>query len=214
MKKLLVGLCITASFSAMADEFTVKTKVDSGRCTIFIKGTIIPKLTPEFEKAVEQLQDYDCNEKTVNLNSGGGNVFTAMTIGNLIRNNNYSTVISLGSHCSSACIRIFIAGTERIIEISRYSSRSPNYQQPPVIGFHSPGGTKNCITVKENSNLVDEKYVDFQVKSYNYAIQMLGHDPGITYAQIVFQIGCNKTIYADPEKLVNAKIATSTIKSN
>ena len=214
MKKLFTGLCIAASFSAMADEFTVKTKVDSNRCTIFVKGAITPRLIPEFEKAIEQLKDYECNEKIVNLNSGGGGVATAMILGNLIRNNNYSTVVSMGSHCSSACIRIFIAGTERLIEISRYSSRSPNYQQPPIIGFHSPGGTKNCITVKENSNLVDEKYVDFQVRSYNYAIQMLGRDPGITYAQIVFQIGCDKTIYADPEKLVEAKIATSIIKSN
>ena len=212
MKKLFTSLCIVASFSAMADEFTVKTKVDSGRCTIFIKGVIVPNLMPEFEKAVVQLQDYDCNEKIVNLNSGGGNTRIAMSVGNLIRNNNYSTVVSMGSHCSSACIRIFVAGTERIIETSRYSNRSPNYQRPPTFGFHSPKG-KECINVKENSNLVDEKYINFQLLTYNYAINMLGREAGIKYAQILFQIGCDETIYADPEKLVEVKIATSIVKT-
>jgi hypothetical protein len=54
-----------ASFSAMADEFTVKTKVDSGRCTIFIKGVIVPNLMPEFEKAVVQLQDLNNQKLTL-----------------------------------------------------------------------------------------------------------------------------------------------------
>jgi hypothetical protein len=223
MKKLLLISCLLSSSMAFADGFdyqlkdniTVKTRVNNGKCVIYVKGDVTPRLAPEFDQAILQLQEQECNERIVDLDSGGGRADIAFYVGKVIKNNNYSTKVSLGSQCSSACGFIFIAGNERIVEVSRYSVRHIDYRPNPLIGLHSPRITskKECINSKENSNLVDEKHLRFQLLTYNYAAHMLGREVGMLYAQIVFQIGCDKTIYADPEKLVETKIATSIIKT-
>jgi hypothetical protein len=156
----------------------------------------------------------------VNLNSRGGNGLVAENVGRLIRLNDYKTQVSLGSQCSSACGFIFIGGVERIIEVSKYSVRNNDYRPPPKFGFHSPriSGTdpndmKTCITAQENSNLVDPKYEKLQLRIYNYAIQMLGKESGIIFAQSVFQIKCADMIFASPQGLIDTKIATTILKT-
>lgn len=225
--KFLIGLSIFLAVVAQAqsqntldDNIKVTARVNNGKCVIFVQGDITSKLRPLLETAMESFATTECAEKIVNLNSRGGQGFAAEGIGRLIRLNGYKTQVSLGSMCSSACGFIFIGGVERIIEVSRYSSRHSDYKPPPQFGFHSPRiiGTeandlKSCITAEENSNLVDPKYEKVQLRVYNYAIEMLGKESGIVFAQSVFQIKCAEMIFASPEGLIETKIATKILKS-
>ena len=72
---------------------------------------------------------------------------------------------------------------------------------------------KTCITAQENSNLVDPRFEKVQLRIYNYAIQMLGKESGIIFAQSVFQIKCAGMIYASPQGLIDTKIATTILKT-
>ena len=208
------------SQNTLDDNIKVTPRENNGKCVIYIKGDITSKLQPELEKAMESFSTAVCIEKIINLDSRGGAGFAAEGVGRLIRANSYNTHVSLGSQCSSACGFIFIGGVERTIEVSRYSTRHSDYKSPPKFGFHSPriSGTdpndlKTCITAQENSNLVDPKFEKTQIRVYNYAIQMLGRESGIMFAQSVFQIKCADMIYASPEGLINTKIATSILKT-
>jgi hypothetical protein len=227
MKKLLITLATsfisigaTAGLHDLDDNITVSTKENNGKCVIFVRGDITTRLLPEIEKAMEFQYTTSCSEKIVNLDSRGGQGKIAMEVGKLIRANDYKTEISLGSQCSSACGFIFIAGTERAIEISRYSPRHSYYKPPPKFGIHSPAlmtgkaATKEtCITAQENSNLVDPKFEKIQLHIYNYAIQMLGKDIGIAFSHIVFSVKCADMLFASPEGLVATKIATTLVKT-
>lgn len=208
------------SQNTLDDNIKVTAKENNGKCVIYVNGDITAKLEPLIEKEMETLSKIDCSEKIVNLNSRGGQGFVAERVGRLIRLNDYKTQVSLGSMCSSACGFIFIGGVERIIEVSRYSPRHSEYKPPPQFGFHSPRiiGTeaidlKSCITAQENSNLVDPKYEKVQLRVYNYAIQMLGKESGIIFAQSVFQIKCADMIFASPQGLIDTKIATTILKT-
>jgi hypothetical protein len=217
--------CLLISFdvksqNSLDDNIKVTTKENNEKCVIYVQGDITPKLQPLIEKAMESFPSNACTEKIVNLNSRGGNGLVAENVGRLIRLNDYKTQVSLGSECSSACGFIFIGGIERIIEVSNYSPRNNDYRSPPKFGFHSPriSGTdpndmKTCITAQENSNLVDPKYEKVQLRIYNYAIQMLGKESGIIFAQSVFQIKCAEMIYASPQGLIDTKIATQILKT-
>ena len=55
---------------------------------------------------------------------------------------------------------------------------------------------------------MDEKYSNFQIETYNYAIQMLGRDDGIQFGQLIFSIGCKKAVIASAEGLITSRIAT------
>ena len=217
--------CLLISFdvksqTSLDDNLQVTPKENNGKCVIHVSGDITSKLQPLIEKEMETFATRGCSEKIVNLNSRGGHGFAAESIGRLIRLNDYKTQVSLGSQCSSACGFIFIGGIERIIEVSRYSSRHIDYKPPPQFGFHSPriSGTdtsdmKTCITAQENSNLVDPRFEKVQLRIYNYAIQMLGKESGIIFAQSVFQIKCAEMIYASPQGLIDTKIATTILKT-
>jgi hypothetical protein len=217
--------CLLISFdvksqNSLDDNIKVTANENNGKCVIYVSGDITAKLQPLIEKAMESFPSNACTEKIVNLNSRGGNGLVAENVGRLIRLNDYKTQVSLGSQCSSACGFIFIGGVERIIEVSKYSVRNNDYRPPPKFGFHSPriSGTdpndmKTCITAQENSNLVDPKYEKLQLRIYNYAIQMLGKESGIIFAQSVFQIKCADMIFASPQGLIDTKIATTILKT-
>jgi len=208
------------SQNTLDDNIKVTATENNGKCVIYVQGDITPKLQPLIEKAMESFPSNACSEKIVNLNSRGGSGLTAENVGKLIRLNDYKTQVSLGSQCSSACGFIFIGGVERIIEVSKYSARNNDYRSPPKFGFHSPriSGTdpndmKTCITAQEKSNLVDPMYEKVQLRMYNYAIQMLGRESGIIFAQSVFQIKCADMIFATPQGLIDTKIATTILKT-
>jgi len=73
-------------------------------------GTITPGISEAFAAEVSRRGDYI---KTVVLNSPGGSVADALTIGRLIRERNFATEIEPGKYCASSCPLVFAGGVER-----------------------------------------------------------------------------------------------------
>lgn len=75
-----------------------------------LTGTIEPGAAERFAAEIEARGEY---VKTVRLDSPGGSVADALTIGSLIHEKALSTEVLDGNLCASSCPIIFASGTER-----------------------------------------------------------------------------------------------------
>ncbi len=73
-------------------------------------GTITPGISESFAAEVSRRGDY---VKTVVLNSPGGSVADALTMGRLIREKKFATEVEAGKYCASSCPLMFAGGVER-----------------------------------------------------------------------------------------------------
>ncbi len=73
-------------------------------------GTITPGTAQTFAAAIERHGEYI---KTVVLNSPGGSVSDALTMGRQIRERKLATSVEAGKYCASSCPLVFFGGLER-----------------------------------------------------------------------------------------------------
>ena len=92
---------------AMAKPMTFEL-VGGGK--LMTTGTITPGLSEAFAAEVAKRGDYI---KTVVLNSPGGSVTDALTMGRLIREKKFATEVEAGKYCASSCPLVFAGGLER-----------------------------------------------------------------------------------------------------
>src|SRR6202795_524658 len=92
---------------AMAQPMTFEL-VSGGK--LMATGTITPGIAEAFAAEVSRRGDYI---KTVALNSPGGSVADALTMGRLIRERKFSTEVEAGKYCASSCPLVFAGGLER-----------------------------------------------------------------------------------------------------
>jgi hypothetical protein len=92
---------------AMAKPMTFEL-VGGGR--LMASGTITPGISQNFAAEAERHGEYI---KTVVLNSLGGSVTDALTIGRLIREKKFATEVEAGKYCLSSCPLVFAGGVDR-----------------------------------------------------------------------------------------------------
>lgn len=83
---------------------------------IWIVGEISPGLATDVTAAlIRQRVKYPREVVSIHLNSPGGDVYTAMDIGRVIRRiDNHAVILDAKSICYSACVLIFAGGAQRI----------------------------------------------------------------------------------------------------
>jgi hypothetical protein len=92
---------------AMAKPMTFEL-VGGGK--LMATGTITPGISQSFAAEVGRHSEYI---KTVVLNSPGGSVTDALTMGRLIREHKFATEVEAGKYCASSCPLVFAGGVER-----------------------------------------------------------------------------------------------------
>ena len=92
---------------AMASPMTFEL-VGGGK--LMATGTITPGMSESFAAEVSRHGDYI---KTVVLNSPGGSVADALTMGRLVRERKFATEVETGKYCASSCPLLFAGGVER-----------------------------------------------------------------------------------------------------
>ena len=97
---LFVGNASAAEITRRGDSITITGKIDNGDDLKF--GLLSMEWPPR--------------QATVILNSRGGFITVAASIGNRIRTNGYETRVNAGALCSSACAMIWIAGQYRYLD--------------------------------------------------------------------------------------------------
>lgn len=138
-------------------------------CEVSIEGEINNRLSAEFQKFLSDKRTAsNCSNYNIVLESLGGKLYPALTIGRLIRERGFTTSVKSNSECSSACTLLFIAGTGR-----NFSSGDTR------LGFHQAividTKTTYCITQASNDPSIAEfrayVYQMLQRESANYFIE-------------------------------------------
>ena len=83
-----------------------------GGGVLMLSGTIVPGAAEQFAREIEARGDYVEN---VALNSPGGSVEDALSIGRMIRARGYDTAVGDGALCASSCPLVLAGGSERVI---------------------------------------------------------------------------------------------------
>jgi len=109
-------LCVVSMATVLA--FTTPTAADvrfvaydHGVKSAYIEGTIQKTDVDIFSKGVEDSRSTVVN---VLLDSHGGDVYAAMAIGRVLRENELSVAVAVPAECLSSCALIYIAGVQRV----------------------------------------------------------------------------------------------------
>jgi hypothetical protein len=134
---------------AMARPMTFEL-VSGGR--MMATGTITPGISEAFAAEVSRRGDYI---KTVALNSPGGSVADALTMGRLIRERKFATEVEAGKYCASSCPLVFAGGVER-----RAADKATiGVHQVVAIGSAAGGPLRDEMSVAQNISARCQRYL-------------------------------------------------------
>jgi hypothetical protein len=115
-------------------------------------GTITPGISEAFAAEVSRHGEYI---KTVVLNSPGGSVADALTMGRLIREKKFATEVEAGKYCASSCPLVFAAGIER-----RAGDRAAiGVHQVAAISSAANGPPRDEMSVAQNISARCQRYL-------------------------------------------------------
>ena len=134
---------------AMAKPMTFEL-VSGGK--LMATGTITPGISEAFAAEVSRHGDYI---KTVVLNSPGGSVADALTMGRLIREKKFATEVEAGKYCASSCPLVFAAGIER-----RAGEKAAiGVHQVAAISLVANGPPRDEMSVAQNISARCQRYL-------------------------------------------------------
>jgi ATP-dependent protease ClpP protease subunit len=130
---------------ANAGEVTGRVYCDrpTGNCLIkglAIKGEIDNKIAEDFNRLIDAFnqqrsqhsQSIDLSGTTINLDSSGGSVLAAMTIGRILRSNRMTASVDPYASCLSSCVLIYAGAVARFgyNPLARIGIHQPYFQVP------------------------------------------------------------------------------------
>jgi hypothetical protein len=157
-------------------------------CRISVGGPISADMPRAFGLAADDAGRRGCQSTSVVLNSNGGDVAAAISIGKSVRSHGYDTTI--GRRCESSCGLIFISGVKRLVAGA-------------AIGLHrlarkAADGKKTC---EDPDSRASQAYLAF-------AKGMLPPEAAEHFYRIAMETECTKLSFVSPEELVSSGIAT------
>jgi hypothetical protein len=170
---------------------------DQDNCFLSITGEINPQLEKLVRENVAELSAKNCHQRVVLLQSHGGDVNTAMVIGQMIRAHKLTTHIH--SYCDSACGFVFIGGVSRTVSMEASS------EAESALGFHQPkpmDGLRQCLNQAQINPILLAN-----IKSY--LREMLSKEAADAYYQELMNAPCKGMDYLNANFMLEKGIATS-----
>ena len=96
---------------AGSQEMGFTTREVQGRPVLIAEGRIDAAMVPHLEQALSDFSGFE-----IWLRSPGGDLMTALRMGQALRELGFSTRIPAGWTCAGACTYLFLAGHSRIVE--------------------------------------------------------------------------------------------------
>ena len=162
MLKIIFSIVIFINFfgSTNAANIFVKTSENPVNCnfvTIHIEGEILSNDSELFKSNLKYVLDKYGNEckkgnGQIILSSSGGDIYEAIKIGRLIRQNEFETDVAIRGECISACVLIFASGVNRVTDVP--------------LGIHRPylSNAKNNLSSVELRKIITQMNED--VRAY------------------------------------------------
>jgi hypothetical protein len=137
------------SEGALAKPMTFEL-VGGGR--LMASGTITPGVSQSFAAETERHSEYI---RTVVLNSPGGSVTDALTMGRLIREKRLATEVEAGKYCVSSCPLVFAGGVDR-----RAGEKATiGVHQMTAIRSAANGPPRDAMSVAQNISARCQRYL-------------------------------------------------------
>lgn len=148
---------------------------------IFINGDLKPGDGDKFSIIANSVDN-----ARVSLNSNGGNLFSGLQIGTIIRSKSFSTVVTPGNLCASACGLIWFAGSPRYLNNQSKIGFHSAYQV--INGKATETGVGNALVGSYLSKLgaSDQAIVFFTLakpEEINWLSPEIAKDLGISFSE-------------------------------
>jgi hypothetical protein len=161
----LVAIFLFLTLKSFAATITYQVTAASGNCeaiTIDVVGEIatgdflqVSKLVAAFKRySLEKKCEISRFNQTLRLNSNGGDVREAISIGRNLRENNFQTIVALNHSCLSSCVLAFIGGTNRI-SIGKIGIHRPYFSD-----LQGNPTAKEIREMRDKNNQNTKKYLD------------------------------------------------------
>jgi len=162
-----------------------------------LTGTIDPGAADRVAAEIEAYGEYI---KTVALDSPGGAVAEALSIGKLIRSKGYATSVAAGALCASSCPLVFAGGLERIAT------------DKSAIGVHqiyaaAPAGSIAVRLAAAGSAMSDAQALTAQISRY---LRQMGVDEEVWLKAL--ETPPENLTYFSSNELLTLKLATKLTK--
>ncbi|MGJ4953762.1 hypothetical protein [Bradyrhizobium sp. HKCCYLS20291] len=118
---------------------------------LYATGTITPGSARAFTDEIERHGEYI---KTIVLNSPGGSVADALSMGRLVRARKFATEVEAGKTCASSCPLLFAGGIER-----RAGERA-------IIGVHQIAAARSATAVRSEDDMSVAQNVSARCQRY------------------------------------------------
>lgn len=171
--------------------------MDHGDCYLSITGEVNSQLGGLMNQSLSELSAKDCGQRVVLLQSHGGDIKSAMAIGQMIRSHKATTHIH--GYCDSACGFVFIGGVQRTVSFGTAS------EVESELGFHQPkpmDGLRGCLAQSQINPLLLAN-----IKSYLGV--MLPRKGAQAYYQELLNSPCRGMDYLNATLMLDTGIANS-----
>ncbi|MHA6685598.1 COG3904 family protein [Mesorhizobium sp. A556] len=117
MLRALLAVALMVLFSGhsqaqvLVDDLPTGVHTSLKSWAIRVWGPIVPGMDEDFKRAISRFDNISL--VSVNLDSDGGDIDTAMKIGRMIRKSNLSAIIPYGGRCYSSCALIYVGAVDR-----------------------------------------------------------------------------------------------------
>jgi hypothetical protein len=124
-KKSLILISLFILHGKYANSEVILKEFKNNKVTVEISNTINPGDDEDFEKILKFIKENNKEliANSVQFNSSGGSINTAIKVGEIIRKNELNTYLGRKKICSSACVLSFCGGVERLSLGSMYIHR-------------------------------------------------------------------------------------------
>jgi hypothetical protein len=135
----------------------------SDECWLEIFGEINPGMINAFNLASNDFKQRKCSTKWVLLNSPGGDIASALQIGESIRKQGFNTALkNEGGSCASACTILFIGGVQRALDDSSLVSTRLAFHQ---ISRRDSTNQKICVPMNSQVYKNVSRYAETMIPS-------------------------------------------------
>lgn len=175
----LLFLVISATDSNAADV-RIDGNVIKGYCEILVTGEIDVVTPQQVKHVISSSSDKDCPAGRIfRFDSPGGDLDSAMTIGNEIRRADAFTVIWQQDTCASACVIAFVGGVNRLVF--------------GKIGLHRPyvAGTPGSAAEMHSERLAMDSSIERYLKNMSISPQLLSDMNAVSPDAIRWLDGAN-----------------------
>jgi hypothetical protein len=135
----LAGLLLAACGSAphrsapggSGTDPNVRLQRQADRCEVTLSGDIDQTAVQQLTRALDQLAPQRCEQRWLVLQAAQGQIGAAVTVGSMLRNRNFNTLLAPGTDCLTACVLVFAAGRERVLGTDAPMARLGISRIPP-----------------------------------------------------------------------------------